>query len=140
MGGAVALMVAARDERLRAVAADSPYPNLEQTLGHHLTLLYPWLPKIPFVWFVLTTYRLRFGIWPRQMSPQESAARLSPRALLLIQGDHDPRIPAEGTTSMFAAAGEPKELLIMGGGHLEGFSLDPSRYTDRLIRFFKTHL
>lgn len=141
MGGAVALMVAVRDERLGAVAADSPYTSLEQTLGHHLTFLYPWLPKIPFLWFVLTTYRLRFGIWPRQVSPQESTARLSPRALLLIQGDNDSRIPVEGTSALFAAAGEPKELLILeGGGHLEGFALDPSRYTDRLIRFFRTHL
>ena len=141
MGGAVALMVAARDERLGAVAADSPYTTLEQTLGHHVGLLYPWLPKIPFVWFILTTYRLRFGVWPSQVSPHAGAARISPRPLLLLQGDRDPRMPLEGTRAMFAAAGEPKELFVFeDGGHLEGFALDPSRYTDRLIRFFRTSL
>ena len=141
MGGAVALMVAARDDRLGAVVADSPYTNLEQTLGHHMKLLYPWLPQIPFLWFVAMTYRLRFGVWPRHVSPQASAARLSPRAFLLMLGSRDHRIPITEARALFDAAGEPKELLLIeGAGHLEGFALDPTTYTHRVIRFFKEHL
>ena len=140
MGGAVVLMVAARDERLGAVAVDSPYPNLEETLGRHLTLMYP-LPKLPFLWFVLATYRLRFGIWPRRVSPEESAARISPRPLLLIHGAQDPRMPLEGTRRMFEQAGEPKTLwVIEGAGHLEGFASDPNAYRLRLARFFQSCL
>ena len=140
MGGAVALMVAARDERLGAVAVDSPYPNLEDTLGRHLTLMYP-LPRVPFLWFVLATYRLRFGIWPRRVSPEESAARLSPRPLLLIHGAQDPRMPLEGTRRIFERAGEPKALwVIEGAGHLEGFGLDPDAYRLRLVSFFQSSL
>lgn len=140
MGGAVALMVAARDERLAAVVADSPYPNLEDTLGRHLTLLYP-LPRVPFLWFVLATYRLRFGVWPRDVSPQDSTAKLSPRAVLLIHGADDPRMPVAGTQRMFAAASEPKELwVIEGAQHLEGYGLAPQAYRDRIVRFFQAHL
>lgn len=140
MGGAVALMVAARDERLGAVAVDSPYANLADTLGHHLTLLYP-VPKIPFHWFVLATYRLRFGIWPWKVSPQEACGTLSPRPLLLIQGGQDPRMPIEGIRAMHAAARDPKELwVIEQAGHLEGYALNPQAYRNRLIRFFESHL
>ncbi|MBI4004029.1 MAG: alpha/beta fold hydrolase, partial [Candidatus Omnitrophica bacterium] len=140
MGGAVALMAAARDERLAAVVADSSYPSLEDALGRHLTLLYP-VPKVPFLWFVLATYRLRFGVWPRDVSPQDSATRLSPRAVLLIHGADDPRMPVAGTQRMFAAAAEPKELwVIEGAQHLEGYGLAPQAYRDRLVRFFQAHL
>ena len=140
LGASVALMVAARDERIGAVAADSPYTNLEDTLGRHLTLMYPF-PKIPFLWFVLATYRLRFGVWPRDISPEDSAARLHPRPLLLIQGAKDPRMPVEGAQQMFDGAGNPKELwVIEGAGHLEGFSRDPGAYQARLVKFFKSRL
>lgn len=140
MGGAVGLMVAARDERIGAVAADSPYTTLEETLGRHLTLMYP-LPKLPFLWFINATYRLRFGAWPGRISPLESAAALRPRPLLLIQGGQDPRMPPEGARRIFKHAGQPKELwIIEGAGHLEGYSLDPAAYHARLIAFFRSSL
>jgi fermentation-respiration switch protein FrsA (DUF1100 family) len=141
MGGSVALMVAAKDERIGAVAVDSPYTSLEETLGRHLTLIYPMVPRAPFLWFILGTYRLRFGVWPRQVSPQESAALLSPRPLLLIHGAEDPRMPLEGAKRMYAGAREPKGLWVVeGAGHLEGFALDPSAYRSHLVEFFQDSL
>ncbi len=141
MGGAVALMVAARDERIGAVAVDSPYPNLEEAIGRHMSLMYPLLPRVPFQWFVLATYRLRFGVWPRRVSPEDSAARLSPRPLLLIHGAADLRMPVEGSRRIADRAGAPKELWVIDhAGHLEGFALDPSAYHTRLASFFQASL
>lgn len=141
MGGAVALMVAARDERLGAVAVDSPYPSLEETIGRHLRLLYPWAPKIPFLWMILATYRLRFGVWPARVSPEHAVARLSPRPVLLINGAQDPRMPPDGIRRIHGRVGEPKELwLIEGAGHLEGYAMDPEAYRDRLVQFFTSSL
>ncbi|MBI3330960.1 MAG: alpha/beta hydrolase [Candidatus Omnitrophica bacterium] len=141
MGAAVALMVAARDERIGAVAADSPYPNLEESIGRHLALMYPLVPKVPFHWFVLATYRLRFGVWPLGVSPEASAVRLSPRPLLLIHGAADPRMPVEGARRIAERAGEPKELWVIDqAGHLEGFALDPAAYHARLAAFFNASL
>ena len=140
MGASVGLMVAARDERIGAVAADSPYTTLEETLGRHLTLMYP-LPRLPFLWFMDATYRLRFGVWPVRISPLESAAALSPRPLLLIQGGQDLRMPVEGARRIFERAGQPKELwVIEGAGHLEGYSLNPAAYNARLAAFFRSSL
>ena len=140
MGAAVGLMVAARDERIGAVAADSPYTDLKASLGHHLTLMYP-LPRVPFVWFVLATYRLRFGVWPSRMSPLEAVATLSPRPLLLIQGEQDPRMPLEAAKKLFEKAREPKTLwVIRGTGHLQGFAANPQAYLDHLTSFFNSSL
>lgn len=140
MGGAVALMTAAQDERLGTVAADSPYSNLEATLGRHLTLMYP-LPKVPFLWFVLATYRLRFGVWPKQLSPQASAVQLAPRAVLLLHGGADPRMPLEDAQAMASGISGPKELFVVpGAGHLESFAYAPQEYVARLVGFFESHL
>lgn len=141
MGASVALMTAARDERLAAIAVDSPYPNLDESLGRHLGLLFPMLPREPFLTFIRLTYRLRFGVWPSQASPLEAARALSPRPLLLIAGGKDPRMPSEGTQRLFAAASEPKQLwLIEQAGHLEGFTMNPRRYLSRVTDFFKASL
>ena len=140
MGGSAALMVAARDERIGAIVVDSPYTNLEESLGRHLSLLYS-LPRVPFLWFVLSTYRLRFGIWPRRASPEECVSRLGRRPLLLIQGARDSRTPAQGAKAMVAKATGPKDLwVIEGAGHLEGFAANPPMYLTRLRKFFRTNL
>lgn len=141
MGGAVALMVAAQDERLGAVAVDSPYTTLEESLARHMKLLYPQIPRMPFLGFVLSTYRLRFGVWPRDVSPLESIGKLNPRAVLLIQGGRDNRMPVEGARRLLARAGEPKQLWIVeGAGHLESYGMDPARYLEGLVGFFEQRL
>lgn len=141
LGGSVALMVAAQDERIGAVVVDSPYDNLEDTLGHHLKLLYPVLPRVPFLWFVTVTYRLRFGVWPRRVSPREAVSVLSPRPLLLIQGEQDPRMPLESAQRLFENAGEPKEMWVVPGAeHLGAFHLNPDDYSYRLTEFYRTYL
>lgn len=141
MGGSVALMVAARDERIGAVAADSPYTNLDESIERHLGLMYPFLPKIPFHWFLRSTYRLRFGVWPQQVSPEEGARQLSRCPLLLIQGAEDPRMPREGAERMFTSAARPKELWIVeGAAHLEGYAVNPQAYLRRLGQFFEASL
>ncbi len=140
MGGAVGLLVAARDERIGAVAADSAYANLEETLGRHLTLMYP-LPKVPFLWFITATYRLRFGKWPRTVSPRHSAAALGRRPLLLIAGGADLRMPASEAQAILTRASGPKDLLVIqGAGHLEGYAYAPDEYIGRLVEFFNSSL
>lgn len=136
MGGAVALMVAAEDDRLSAVAVDSPYTDLEDSLGRHLELLYR-LPAFPALAMVAATYRLRFGVWPKVVSPLGAAGRLSGRRLLVIQGGADVRIPVTGAQALAAAAGESGSLWVVeGAGHLEGFGMNPPAYVERLGGFF----
>lgn len=140
MGAAVALMVAGLDERLRVLAVDSPYSNLQDSLAHHLTLMYP-VPQVPFIWFVLAAYRLRFGIWPKKVSPVASVANMCARPILLIQGDQDSRTPLKEMSRLFDAAKSPKELWVVKGvDHLKSYEADPQRYLNRLIEFFRASL
>ena len=88
-GAATSLMVAARDERLGAIAADDVYASLEGTMRTRLKAYA--LPSVPFLWFVCVTYRLRFGVWPKRVSPETSAAELGSRPLLAIHGVHSER-------------------------------------------------
>jgi len=141
MGGAVALMVAARDERLGAIAVESPYTDLGSSLKRHARLLYSWLPPVPFHGFLVSAYRVRFGIWPSRISPAAGAARLGRRPLLVITGGADIRMPPEEAAQLAQQASGPHELLVIqGAGHLEGFSIDPDGYTSRLVRFFEEKL
>lgn len=141
MGSVVALMVAARDERLGAVVADSPYTRLDESLAHHLKLLYYWLPARPFAQCVWVTYRLRFGVWPQVVSPIDAAARLSPRPIFLIHGSEDPRMPIEGAHRIFQRAGDPKTVWVVdGAGHLEASAYQPQAYRNRVVGFFTSHL
>lgn len=140
MGGAVALMVSAKDERIGAVVVDSVHANLEESLGHHIRLLYR-LPEIPFLFFISSAYRTWFGVWPRHMSPLHTIRHTSPRPVMLIAGDNDPRIPVKQTRRLFEAASKPKELwLVQGAGHLEALSREPETYRSRLTVFFDSNL
>jgi len=141
MGGSVALMTAATDERLGAIAVDSPYTDLAFSIAHHQALLYPWLPRQPFLWFIWGTYRMRFGVWPAAVSPLKSAGKLSTRPLLVIGGASDPRMPPEGSRAIQQAASGPSELwLIEGASHLEGYRMNPQTYLNRLVSFFNASL
>ena len=140
MGGAVAIMVAANDERLGAVAVDSIYGNLEASLAHHLKLLYR-LPRVPFLLFASSAYRMRFGVWPARMSPLKHIGGISPRAVLMIHGEHDTRMPWLQAKALFEAAREPKELWVVPGSeHLGAHQTDPQAYERRLVHFFDTRL
>jgi len=140
MGGAVAIMVAARDERLGAVAVDSVYADLDAAIGNHLWYRYR-LPRIPFVLFVSFTYRLRFGIWPRHVSPIRVARQLGPRPFFVIHGEDDPRMPLRDAKALYHAAQEPKQLwTVPGAVHLAGLETDPKAYRERVVKFFTESL
>lgn len=139
MGGAVAIMTAARDERLKAVIADSPYANLDESIARHMALLYPWLPKQPFLTFMRLTYRLRFGIWPSQVAPEKAAQALKGRHLMVIAGGADPRMPPDEVRKIAGESGA-KLWVIEHAGHLEGFGINPQAYMKEVTAFFRQSL
>ena len=141
MGAVVALAVASSAERIGAVVAESPYHNLEQSLRRHVRLFYPWLPNIPFGWYLSSTYRMRFGVWPRRIDCRRFAARLTPRPLLLIGGSEDIRVPVAWMEEVFASAQAPKQLWIVeGAGHLDAFSKESSGYVERVAKLLSNCL
>ena len=62
--------------------------------------------------------------------PEELVDRISPRALLLIAVEHDLPAPKEEYESMYARAGEPKELVVLPGlHHYDVYSGEPLEKT-----------
>ena len=139
MGGAVGMLTAAQDERIGAIAVESPYASLDAALRQELRLR--GLPVIPCLWFLQWTYRLRFGVLTSRVSPLQAVSRISPRPILLIHGEADARVPAADIRRLYEAAGQPKTLwMIPGVGHLGACEADPEAYLGKLTEFFESSL
>ena len=62
--------------------------------------------------------RERLEPWLRGLSLVDAAASLAPRtALLLLHARGDEQIPYTASEELFEAAGEPKRILLLPGGH-----------------------
>ena len=92
LGGAVALLAAAEDPRIRAVAAYAPFADL-RSLGYEL---YGWLwyLKYPFVGLLRGWSLLFFGHDITAVSPERAAAAISV-PVLLVASREDEQIPFE---------------------------------------------
>jgi dipeptidyl aminopeptidase/acylaminoacyl peptidase len=100
LGGAVALLAAAEDPRIRALVAYAPFADLRM-LGHEL---YGWmgLGRYPFVEAMLVWSRLLFGADITRPSPAQAAARVTV-PVLLVHSRQDEQIPFRHAEQLRAA-------------------------------------
>ncbi len=114
MGGAAAIMAAAEDTRLRAVATHGAYATLDRAIKqrcrHHFG---PLAPIAEWVTHTLGEWLNWFPIPPSSVSPMEVVSRITPRPLLLLHGKRDRIIRASDARDLHAAASDPKELHIL---------------------------
>jgi pimeloyl-ACP methyl ester carboxylesterase len=137
MGGAVAITVGARNKEIAGVVAESPYASLDETVVRFGRLFYN-TPRYPLVPITLLFLRWRLGFDPNPDSPVNHAGEISPRPLLLIQGDKDLRMPVAEGEALFAAAKEPKELwTVPGADHGEVAEKAGPDYQKRLLAFYE---
>lgn len=136
MGAAVAIMAAARDGRVGAVVADSPFASerglirglLQQRIG------YAGLPVA-----ALAEKFLPYDV--DGMQPIEAAGKISPGATFFIHGLEDKTCSPLDSTKLHEAAGDPKDLwLLEGVGHCDAYFVDRSAYCERIASFFEEHL
>lgn len=140
MGGAVAIMASARDERVSAVITDSAYANLSQAankwweagFGRMLgTLCRP----VKYLAMLLTRTSLS------QAQPVREIGKIAPRPVLLIHGDRDHLVPVEHAHALYQAAGEPRTLWIASGsGHVQARVDQPENYYGKIAEFIEKWL
>jgi hypothetical protein len=135
LGGAVALLGAAEDPRIRAVAAWAPFADLRM-LARDLYGMF-WVLKYPFVELMVLWGRLFLGGDITRPSPEMAAARLTIPVQIWASRDDD-QIPfAHAETLQRALAGNPRAEFQFGRGlhneRADGFER-------RLIEFFATSL
>jgi len=132
LGGAVALLAAAEDPRIRAVAAYAPFADL-RLLGYEL---YGWLwyLKYPFVGLLRGWSLLFFGHDITTVSPERAAAALSV-PVLLVASRQDEQIPfahAERLQRALARDTRSEFVFMDRGRHGEL----PRGFEASLARFF----
>jgi len=135
MGGAVAIMTAARDERVGALITDSAYARLrwaadtwwEAGFGKVLG----WLCRpVKYLAVLFTGTRLS------DAEPVREIGKIAPRPLLLIHGDRDHLVPVEHAYALYQAAGEPRALWIASGsGHVQARVDQPEKYYAQIAEF-----
>ena len=140
MGGAAAILTAARHGGFSALVVDSAFSSLLEQARDAITGFYR-LPSFPFLQLSVLGYELYFQTRVKNVSPKSVIGRISPVPILIIAGEGDSLIPTENGRRLFAAAGEPKELwLIRGAEHGGTLAAAGSVYEKRVGEFFDRYL
>ena len=135
-GGAVALLAAAEDPRIHAVAAYAPFADLA-ALAHDL-YGWLWVLRHPFVHLTRVWSRIFLGADITRPTPADAAARLTIPVWLVASRD-DEQIPvhhAERLARVLAANPRAEVDLTFDGRH----GALPADFGQRLARYFERHL
>jgi len=137
MGGATALLAAARDPRIKAVVADSSWSEAKNWLRPSVKASFLH-PRDRFSSLSLKLAELRGGFDLDDLRPVEVMAKLSPRPVLLVHAGADQVVPAAEGERNFEAARKPKELVLVAGA-AHGDTIEPGGTTtrERIAEFFE---
>jgi len=134
MGASTVILTAAKHPEIEAVVSDSAFPTLEDVmrLNTPIKIMQP---------FVLFFGESLSGADLDQVRPVDEIAKISPRAVLIIDGWRDAAVAMNSPYRFFDAAGEPKQLWVEEGvPHLAMYDRDPEGYEKRVIDFFDAYL
>jgi alpha-beta hydrolase superfamily lysophospholipase len=121
MGGFMAIQAAAADGDVDAVVAICPSPEDFLLRGLRADR------------FEFRADRAGIEPWLEQADLRAAAASLAPRtALLLMHAQGDEQVPYTISQELFEAAGEPKRLLLIPGGHHRSIQHDLELQTEAL--------
>jgi pimeloyl-ACP methyl ester carboxylesterase len=150
-GGSAAILAAAVEPWVRAVATDGAFP----THAMHLAFMMrwagiyvgsEWLVQITPTWYFALLCAIPRAIGVRRHGcrfPKVETAirRLAPRPLLMMHGEKDSYVAAEIAQQLFDLAREPKQFWIVPGAkHNAAVQVAGESYTRRLIEFFSAEL
>ena len=139
MGAVTAIRAVAALADIKAVVADSAYPDLEEGISN------VWrgtgLPAFPFVPLQIALGEWRTGLELDAMQPLKDVAAISPRPILILAGGQDAITGPDAGQRYYEAAGEPKELWFEPEmGHVSFWLTMPDEYEQRVVEFFDAAL
>jgi fermentation-respiration switch protein FrsA (DUF1100 family) len=134
VGGAAAVMGAARNPRIEAVIAEGNYAHLkdEITAVPSAPLSLQWQIQRA----VLAAYWLRTGIPAADVSPIDAIPMIAPRPILFIHGQDE--IGRTRGLQQFAAAENAELWVVPGAAHGEAIRIYPEEYENRIVSFLQT--
>ncbi|MBV9469386.1 MAG: alpha/beta hydrolase [Abitibacteriaceae bacterium] len=135
MGGAVAIMTGARDQRIGAVATDCAYATLARAADEWwIGGLGPILGNLCRPAKYVAAFLAKVPIY--DISPLDEITKISPRPVLLLHGERDTIIPVAHVRALFEAAGEPRtQWVAPGSQHVQARADYPIEYYRELVGF-----
>ena len=142
MGAAIALQVAAHNQWISAVWADSPFASLRRVSAEFLERVthLPGSLLNPVVWTTMrvANYRGKFDVLA--VDPQALAAKIT-CPVYLVHGTADELIATTHSQNIHDALGGEKHLwFIEGARHARGVRYAKTDYAERLVKFFTERL
>ncbi len=136
MGGAIAMLSAARFPEIRAVVSDSAYADWGKAIARAVWLSYH-IPRVPLGQLVVWGTQVRLKCRVRDLSPVNVIGKIAPRNVLIVHGMNDRTVPHKAAEVLYRAAGEPKRLwLVPGAEHVGSFYMDKTEYLRQVLEFF----
>lgn len=140
MGGAAAIMAAAADCRIRAVATQGAYASLDRAVNQRGRMFLGVAGPLLTVPATRMAKRwLEFD--PAEVSPALCVHRIAPRPILLVHGKRDPFVRVDDAYILYHHAREPKRLVILPHSwHITVTRDDVAVFRQELRAFFRQTL
>ena len=140
MGGALSICYAARDPRVEAISAQSPYASVRHSLKQGIKY-FTGLPAFPFV-PLIRMFSLPFvNLDSPDISPLVMMTRLNEHPVLILMGGADVVVEPDGGEMLYQAGGANTRLWYEPElGHVEFQSEKPEAFKRRVVGFFRTNL
>ncbi len=136
MGAAVAIMAAAQDGRVVAVAAEAPFKDIPSEVDASFSRRIG-LPSFPFAPVTVWITERRLGIDASAISTLRALPDLEGRLLLVIDDELDESIATGSARTVFEAAAEPKRYwLAPGAEHAAGHDVAAEAYERVVLAFW----
>jgi uncharacterized protein len=135
LGASTAILYAARNPAVRAVAAQSPFASLNEEVWYQVetTHLLPAPLLAPFIQFWLTVKLGRLD----DFAPLGAVSALAPRPVFILEGGQDTLAAPGAGQRLYAAAGQPKTLWYDPAvKHVDFQNAQPQEFDRRMVAFF----
>lgn len=140
MGGALSLCYAARDPRIKAVVAQSPYASMAHSIKKGVKK-FTGLPAFPFAPLVHFMAQHKLKINSDKIAPLNAIAKIHPRPILLMMGGQDNYVEPQGIFALHDAAGDNVELWYEDDlDHVEFQTKLPDEFERKVMKFYAHHL
>ncbi|MDD2557282.1 MAG: alpha/beta fold hydrolase [Desulfuromonadaceae bacterium] len=140
MGGALSLCYAAQDDRIQAVAAQSPYASVRHSLKQGIKH-FTGLPPFPFVPLIRMFSLPYVDLDNPRISPLAMMPALKGKSVLIMMGGADMVVEPQGAEQLFRAGGETTRLWFEPELTHVAFHIDmPEQFERNMVEFFSTSL
>ena len=137
MGGAAVIRAAALLPDVRGVIVESTFSTFEDNVADGVRA-FTGLPPFPFAPLILFFGEREAEANIEDLRPIDQIALIAPRPLLIMHGERDPLLNVENARRLYAAAGDPKTLVLFPTAqHVGLFENDPALWQQSMSAYLE---